>query len=178
MTAAAEHKIRITVITTGGTIEKTYDESAGLLENRRSNVAALLDELRLPDLDLELVRLFNKDSLDMKDEDRALILQAVQTHLAGSAAVLIIHGTDTLATTGDLLHSKLSPLRKPVVLTGAMKPMELVHSDALQNVTEALLACRLMPPGVYVTMHNRVLAFPGVVKDRQRLSFKREEAAS
>ena len=35
-----------------------------------------------------------------------------------------------------------------------------------------MLAARLLEPGVYVIMHNRVLEFPGVVKDRQAGEFK------
>jgi L-asparaginase len=53
-----------------------------------------------------------------------------------------------------------------------MRPYEFRDSDALQNVTEALLAARILAPGVYVVMHNRVVTFPGVVKDQQRLEFR------
>jgi len=42
-------------------------------------------------------------------------------------------------------------------------------------VTEALLAARLLGPGVYVAMHNRVLQFPGVTKDREALAFVQKE---
>ena len=45
-----------------------------------------------------------------------------------------------------------------------MRPYELRHTDAVQNLTEALLAVQLISPGVYVAMHNRVIEFPGVVK--------------
>ena len=62
-------------------------------------------------------------------------------------------------------------MRVPIILTGAMRPFEFRDSDASQNMTEALLACRLTKPGVYVAMHNRVLRFPGVVKDNESLSF-------
>ena len=55
--------------------------------------------------------------------------------------------------------------RVPVVFTGAMRPYELRSTDALQNLTEALLAVQIVAPGVYVAMHNTVLQFPGVVKD-------------
>jgi hypothetical protein len=34
---------------------------------------------------------------------------------------------------------------------------------------------QLVPPGVYVAMHNQVLAFPGVVKDRLAGTFRRGE---
>jgi L-asparaginase len=54
-----------------------------------------------------------------------------------------------------------------------MRPYELRSSDALQNLTEALLAVQILPPGVYVAMHNRVLRFPGVVKDPARGTFVR-----
>jgi L-asparaginase len=39
-------------------------------------------------------------------------------------------------------------------------------TDALQNLTEALLAVQILAPGVYLAMHNQVLQFPGVIKDR------------
>lgn len=164
---------RITVLTTGGTIEKTYHEIDGTLMNERSNVPHLIEGLRLPDLDIRYEHLFSKDSLDMTDADRALVLEAVERHLHDSDAILIVHGTDTLSKTGELLHASFPHLPIPIVFTGAMKPLQLRDTDAVQNVTEALLACRLVQPGVYVVMHNRVLRFPGVVKDRRQLTFTR-----
>ena len=47
------------------------------------------------------------------------------------------------------------------------------NTDALQNLTEALLAVQTAAPGVYVAMHNQVLQFPGVVKDRVRGVFSK-----
>ena len=88
-------------------------------------------------------------------------------------AVIVLHGTDTLAHTGELLHRELAPHRVPVLLTGAMRPYEFRDTDAIQNVTEALLAARLVEPGVYAVMHNRVLRFPGVVKNTELLTFER-----
>ena len=52
-----------------------------------------------------------------------------------------------------------------------MRPYKFRDTDARQNVTQSLLAARLVSPGVYVVMHNRVLRFPGVVKDREKLTF-------
>ncbi len=54
-----------------------------------------------------------------------------------------------------------------------MRPYALRNTDALQNLTEALLAVQLVPPGVYVSMHNHLLAFPGVVKDVEQGTFVR-----
>ena len=66
---------------------------------------------------------------------------------------------------GQRIVALVGTPRVPIVLTGAMRPYELRATDALQNLTEALLAVQLVAPGVYVAMHSRVLAFPGVEKD-------------
>ena len=90
---------------------------------------------------------------------------------------MICHGTDRLAVSGHRIHERLiaaGKLTKPIVLTGAMRPYELRRTDAVQNLTEALCAVQILPPGVYVSMHNRVLAFPGVRKDYDRMTFVKD----
>jgi len=164
--------MKLTILTTGGTIDKTYNEFDGSLRNARSVLEVILNQLRLPDLFIRHVAVMSKDSLDLTDEDRHLILKAVRMAIPNSDAIVVLHGTDTLSKTGDLLHAALGELELPVILTGAMRPYEFRDSDALQNVTEALLSARLLKPGVYLVMHNRVLAFPGVYKDRQALIFR------
>ena len=78
--------------------------------------------------------------------------------------------------TGEYLQANLSDVRKPIILTGAMRPYEFRDTDAVQNVTEALFACALLDPGVWTVMHSRALRFPGIGKDRTRMTFvqKRE----
>jgi L-asparaginase len=168
-----EGALHVAILTTGGTIEKTYDETDGSLRNVRSVLDRLLEELRLPDLRVTHVPVMNKDSLDMTPADREQILDKVRGALAHYDAILVIHGTDTLAETGAHLERNLPGLAVPVVLTGAMRPFEFRDSDALQNVNESLLAARLLAPGVYVVMHGRALAFPGVTKNRERRTFTR-----
>lgn len=164
----------VTLITTGGTIEKTYDEMTGTLENRVSIVGRMLEGLRLEEATVTTVELLKKDSLYMTDDDREQIVAGVAAAWSDSktTAVVILHGTDTLAVTGELVCARLGPsLRGPVVLTGAMRPYEMIRSDALQNLTEAVFATGLLTPGVYCVAHGRALRFPGVVKDRQRGTF-------
>jgi L-asparaginase len=164
--------MKITMLTTGGTIDKTYDEYAGSLSNVGSVLDDILRLLRLPDVFIRHVAVMHKDSLDITEDDRRRILTAVQDAIPSSDAIIVLHGTDTLSKTGEVLHRALDDLEVPVIMTGAMRPYEFRDSDALQNVTEAMLAARLLDPGVYVVMHNRVLEFPGVVKDRQAGEFK------
>lgn len=167
--------MNVRIITTGGTIAKTYNESDGLLHPKGPVIESIIATLRLPDLRIVFEHVLSKDSLDLTDADRRLIVESVAGAVHEVDAVVVIHGTDTLATTGEWLHRELDPTPVPVVLTGAMRPYEFRDSDAEQNVTEALLACRFSSPGVYVAMHNRVLRFPGVTKDRNNLTFIKAE---
>ncbi len=163
--------MKITIVTTGGTISKTFNEADGSLRNDRPVIEAIIGQLRVPDLEIKYRHVLSKDSLDLTEADRRLILEAVREEIDRADAVVIAHGTDTLSVTAELLHSAIPDPRVPIILTGAMRPYEFRDSDAGQNVTEALLACRLVPSGVYVAMHNRLLRLPGVVKDRATLTF-------
>lgn len=169
----------VTLITTGGTIEKVFDDSSGTMENRNSIVRRMLARLRLQDTAINVIELMSKDSLLMTDDDRRSIAETVRA--AGGApdlptaaeGIVILHGTDTLSVTGEHLAKVFPSPRIPVVLTGAMRPFEMKRSDALQNLTEAIFATGVMRPGVYCVAHGRALAFPGVVKDRQARTFVR-----
>ena len=164
-------KKRIALVSTGGTIEKTYNELSGLLDNEIAVLDVMLSQLELSALTTERIRLMNKDSLDMTPEDHMLIASSALKLAEEYDGVVVVHGTDRLATTGEkMLDLKTAP-DSPIVLTGAMRPFELKTTDALQNLTESFLAVQLLKPGVYVAMHNRVLEFPGVVKDKNLGTF-------
>ncbi len=176
---------RITLISTGGTIEKTYDEHSGSLENRASVVQEMLGLLRLEDTVVNTLQLMQKDSLHLTDADRERIVGAVELiagpadHPSESEGVVILHGTDTLSVTGELLHARISGwLRVPVILTGAMRPFEMKRSDALQNLTEAIFAAGVLEAGVWAVAHGRALRFPGVKKDREAGTFRKSDERS
>ena len=176
-------KKRIAIVSTGGTIEKTYDERTGTLVNKRSIVDTMLAALRLEEISINSIELLSKDSTEFTHADRKRILEMVRvmTEDAGDedGGVVILHGTDTMSVTGELLYSTLFEGKAnapgvPIVLTGAMRPYEMKRSDAMQNLTEAIFAAGVLPPGVYVVAHGRALAFPGVVKDIDRGTFVRQ----
>ncbi len=163
-------RFRLAIVSTGGTIEKTYRPGSGDLINVRSVLDHMLEQLQLPDLEIERLALMNKDSLDMTPADHELIARTAHQAASTADGVIVVHGTDRLTVSGEATYAGGMPAG-PIVFTGAMRPYELRDTDALQNLTEALLAVRLLEPGVYVAMHNRVLTFPGVVKDHQAGTF-------
>jgi len=168
----------IYLVTTGGTIDKVYSEQAGSVANLDSKIQRYLQQLRLPDSEVRVRTLLNKDSLEMTGADRELILAAVKTMVSEGAPVIITHGTDTMVQTGQFLQRALASLSVPVVLTGAMTPLGFEGSDALQNMTESLFAVKVLPPGVYIVMHSQVFPADRVKKDHARARFvevEREE---
>lgn len=164
-------KRSVVIISTGGTIEKTYDERAGTLANRRSVLDVMLSQLHLGGVAVSRVSLMNKDSLEMSDADHSAIARCVGEHVGAHQGVVVVHGTDRLAQTGERILETLGEPKVPILLTGAMRPFEVHNTDALQNLTEALCAVQLVRSGVYVAFHNRVLRFPGVVKNYARGTF-------
>jgi L-asparaginase len=161
----------IHLLSTGGTIEKIYSEQTGKLENLESKIDRFLRQLRLPDTELQARHLMNKDSLEMTDEDRAEVFHAVRSLLPENAPIVITHGTDTMVETGLYLKSRLPDLRVPIVFTGAMTPLGFEKTDGLQNLTESLLAAKILAPGVWLVMHNQVFPIDRVRKDRELARF-------
>ena len=162
--------MKIHLVTTGGTIEKIYSEQSGQVENLGAKIDRYLHQLRLPDAQIDVTPLMNKDSLEMTAEDRDLVLAVVRVKCA-EAPVVITHGTDTMVETGKLLKQRLTELRHPVILTGAMTPLGFERSDGLQNLTESLFAARVLQPGVWVVIHNQIFDVDHVRKDREGARF-------
>lgn len=84
------------------------------------------------------------DSADATARHWAAITHTVLDRLDGIDAVIVLHGTDTLAYTASALSFFLAGLCKPVILTGAQIPIGQPGSDAEANLTAAL-ACAQAP---------------------------------
>ena len=162
----------VVVVTTGGTIEKSYNEGAGALENREPLIKKMiLGKLRLPGTTLRILPLLNKDSLRITPEERRFIVEKIHRWASPHVPVVVLHGTDTMAETAEEYALSYSP-PSPIVFTGAMAPLGFEGSDAAQNIAEALIAVRLLAPGVYVSFHNRILPVPGAVKNHDLKTFE------
>jgi L-asparaginase len=162
---------RIYLLSTGGTIEKVYSEQSGVVENRAAKLDRYLRMLRLPGMEIRSEQLMNKDSLEMTDADRVEVRDRVARLMAEGAPIVISHGTDTMVETGRFLEESFPDLKAPIILTGAMTPLGFEGSDGLQNLTESLLAARLVAPGVYIVMHGQVFPVSRARKDKDKATF-------
>ena len=148
------------IFTTGGTIDKVYFDALSEFQVGESPLDAILREANVS-LDYELTSLMKKDSLELTDADRTIIREAVETTPA--SRILITHGTDTMAKTGQAL---MGISGKTVVLTGAMQPARLRSTDAIFNVGFAVCAALLQAPGAYIAMNGQVFSADQVRKNR------------
>jgi len=150
----------IKLLLTGGTIDKTYHESSGELDFVESHIPELL-ELGRNHSEIVIEQIMLKDSLEMNESDRQVILKACTK--SRQEKILITHGTDSIVDTAIVLGK--STLDKTIVLVGAMVPFVFKHSDAMFNVGFALAAVQTLPHGVYVAMNGKIFDWDKVSKN-------------
>ncbi len=146
---------------TGGTIDKVYNQTNGELEFNQTHFPEMLSRARI-EVEIKTEILLFKDSLDMDDNDRELILKSCVE--CEEERILITHGTDTMCETAKLLGLNLK--NKVVVLFGSMVPYTINNSDSFFNLGCALGSLNLLDPGVYIAMNGRTLPWNDVVKNR------------
>lgn len=140
----------IKIFITGGTFDKEYDEINGQLFFKDTHIREMLSLGRC-ELNVDIRTLMMVDSLEMTNQDRALILENCKK--TPENWIVITHGTDTIIETAKVLtHAKLN---KTIVLTGAMIPYKFGSSDGLFNLGAALAFVQTLPSGVYVAMNGK-----------------------
>lgn len=158
----------ILILITGGTLDKVHDTATeGLLfrKSRKSHMGELLRMGRshIPRQEVILM----KDSLEMTNSDREIILHAILT--APENQIVVTHGTGTIEQTAKFLHGKTGS--KTIVLTGAMRPFSLGKSDAGFNMGGGIIAAQTLPAGVYGVMNGRIFTAEKLRKDTKRGRF-------
>ena len=156
----------VRIFTTGGTIDKVYFDANSEFQVGEPQIHEVLHEANVT-LDYAIESLMRKDSLDLTDEDRRIIHDAVAN--ACERQIVVTHGTDTMAETARTLTDIPG---KTVVLTGALQPARLRYTDAVFNIAAALTAAQLAPPGVYIAMNGHIFDALNVRKNREAHRFE------
>ena len=157
-------KSKITVINTGGTFNKRYNPLTGELEVPKDSLA--LDEIisYCYNIDFEVLNIISKDSLEMKDYDRELIVQTIKE--CTNDKVIIIHGTDTIDLTSAYIDEKIKD--KNIILTGAMFPISIDKIEATLNFSMAIgFLNSNCENGVYIAMHGSIKNKKKLIKNRE-----------
>lgn len=155
------------IIATGGTFDKRYDPATGVLGFADSHLPRIVERARVAGpVQVQTVMLI--DSLEMLDTHRQQVLDACTA--APEAALVVVHGTDTMVETATVLGNANLP--KTIVLTGAMIPYAVEDSDASFNLGAAIAFARSLAPGVWVAMNGVARPWSDVRKNRTRGVFE------
>ncbi|MDX4066751.1 asparaginase domain-containing protein [Aliarcobacter skirrowii] len=157
-------KSKITVINTGGTFNKRYNPITGELEVPKDCIA--LDDIisYCYNIEFEVLNIISKDSLEMNDFDRELIVRTIKS--IKNENIIIVHGTDTMDLTAKYLDEKIKD--KSIVLTGAMLPISINKIEATLNFSQAIgFLNSNIKNGIYISMHGSVKNYKKLVKNRE-----------
>ena len=158
--------MKIKIFTTGGTIDKIYFDQKSEFQVGEPQIVQLLDEANIV-LDYEVESILRKDSLDLTEEDRQLIVDHIRND--PNQRILITHGTDTMLETARLLGDIPN---KTIVLTGSMQPAKIRSSDAVFNIGYAIAAVQLLAPGTYLAINGQVFDPNGTRKNIEMNKFE------
>lgn len=153
----------VKVIVTGGTFDKRYNPVRGELCFSESVVPEMLDKLSLGPHQVQVIRPFLVDSLDISTEQRQKIVELCQS--ATEKRLVVTHGTDTMVETAKKIHDSVQD--KTIVLTGAFIPAQVAFSDAELNLGFALGCVQSYPNGVYIAMNGQIFEANKVMKDKK-----------
>jgi len=149
------------VLSTGGTIDKVYFDRLSEFQVGDSCVDSIFAEAKVS-FSYRIQPLFAKDSLDIDDNDRSLLLQAIRQ--STQKYVLVTHGTDSMCRSAEYVQQ--AGVDKVVLFTGALAPASSRHSDAMFNLGMACAALQCLPAGVYLAVNGRIFPANAVRKDR------------
>jgi L-asparaginase len=140
----------LTIVTTGGTIDKIYFDDKSTFQIGAPQIGEILEALGVA-FEFDVVPLLRKDSLHIDAADRELIRKTVEAQ--APRHVLVTHGTDTMVETARALAGIPG---KVIVLTGALDPALFRGSDAVFNIGCAVGAVQTLADGVHIAMNGRI----------------------
>ena len=157
---------RILMIYTGGTIGMVRNPESGSLEAfTADNLARNIPEIKYCSANVDMTSLERPiDSSDMSPEVWGRIVHIISDNYNTYDGFVILHGTDTMAFTASALSFMLENLGKPVILTGSQLPVEVIRTDAKENLLTAIEIAGAkdhnnmpMVPEVCIYFHDKLI---------------------
>ncbi len=141
-----EQQKKILLIHTGGTIGME-----GETHLEPGHYASALVE-QLPEYvgfaKIDSMILFNTDSSDIGPTQWSQIAKTIAEKRPSYDGFIVVHGTDTMAFTASALAFAFEGLDKPVILTGAQRPLGALRNDARRNLADSIELATLPIPEV------------------------------
>ena len=158
---------KILMIGTGGTIASEVTESGLAPELTTEQLLA-----RIPAIsdicDVDCVQLLNLDSTNMAPEHWLLLARCIRENYGRYDGFVVTHGTDTMAYTAAGLSYLIQGSPKPIILTGAQKPIGFDSTDSKINLSDAFRCAAEDLPGVSIVFNNKVILGTRAKKTRSK----------
>lgn len=148
---------RILLITTGGTIASDITEDGLAPKLSPEEMISYLPNME--NYDLTTMPICNIDSTNITSNEWKLMVKTIEENYDKYDGFVIAHGTDTMAYTACALSYMIQNPDKPIVLTGAQKPIHFDSTDAKRNLSDSITyACRGNMAGVVIVFDGEVIA--------------------
>lgn len=118
---------------------------------------------------VESVQVLNIDSTNIHPKHWLMISKAIEENYDDYDGFVVAHGTDTMAYTAAALSYLIQHSKKPIVITGAQKPIDLDVTDARTNLLDSLrFASSDRAHGVNIVFDGKVIAGTRGKKERSK----------
>ena len=128
---------KILLIATGGTIASRHTEAGLLPQISGQELLSFIPEAK-KFCRIDVVQPFSLDSTNVQWKHWILLGRMIREHYDRYDGFVICHGTDTMAYTAAALSYLVRNSRKPVVITGAQRPIDLPDTDARTNLLDSV----------------------------------------
>lgn len=159
---------KILFIATGGTIASRRSDSGLKPQITPQELLEYIPQVK--DIcQIEAIQLLNLDSSNMEPKHWKLIVHTIREQYEAYDGFVIAHGTDTMAYTAAALSYMVQNSKKPIVITGAQKPIDLEITDAKSNLLDSFLyASDAASQGVSIIFDGKVIAGTRAKKVRSK----------
>ena len=156
---------KLMILSTGGTIACTQTADGLIPTLDADDILAYAPSAKRYG-EIHTKTILNLDSSNIQPEEWRLIARAIFDCLVEYDGIVVLHGTDTMAYTASMLSFMLRNVDKPVVITGSQLPVGHPHTDAKQNLRDALLTASSGIAGVIVVFDRQIMLGSRVAKVR------------
>ncbi len=129
---------KILMIGTGGTIASRQTEDGLAPGLTPADILSYIPAVREV-CEVQTLQVCNLDSTNVTPEHWKLMVRAVEENYYKYDGFVICHGTDTLAYTAAALSYMIQNSAKPIVVTGAQKPINMDVTDAKSNLLDSFI---------------------------------------
>ncbi len=146
----------ILMIGTGGTIASEITPSGLAPELNTEDLLRFIPEIEKI-CHVECIQLYSLDSTNIMPEHWLGIAKIITENYEKYDGFVVSHGTDTMAYTAAALSYLIQGSPKPIVLTGAQKPIWYDGTDSKRNLTDAVNYACFGSGGVQIVFNGRVI---------------------